>query len=177
MRTYSAALSRPTVVERPHSRSIEEAGPSPKKARGDVIEEEGCRVGVKVEAESVEERTPFTVRSAEGVCKLRRDRPALLVSSTSWTPDEDFSVLFEALGRFDKRAASGASPTLPFVMVVVTGKGPEKAKYVERMKATRMSRVVVCTAWLEPDDYPVLLGSADLGICLHTSTSGEAYSC
>ncbi|CAN0380130.1 unnamed protein product, partial [Hapterophycus canaliculatus] len=32
------------------------------------------------------ERTLFTTRSAEGVCELRRDRPALLVSSTSWTP-------------------------------------------------------------------------------------------
>ena len=60
-------------------------------------------------------------------------------------------------------------------MVVVTGKGPERAMYVERMKAARMSKVAICTAWLEPDDYPVLLGSADLGICLHTSTSGEIF--
>ncbi|CAM9463698.1 unnamed protein product, partial [Ectocarpus sp. 13 AM-2016] len=118
------------------------------------------------------ERTLFTTRSADGVYELRRDRPALLVSSTSWTPDEDFAVLLEALRRFDLRTASGASPTLPLVMVVVTGKGPDKAKYVARMRAARMSRVAVCTAWLEPEDYPLLLGSADLGICLHTSTSG-----
>ncbi len=131
----------------------------------------GGREGAGDEQE--QDRTLFTTRSAEGVYELRRDRPALLVSSTSWTPDEDFSVLLEALRRFDSRTASGASPTLPTVMVVVTGKGPDKAKYVERMKAARMTRVAVCTAWLEPQDYPVLLGSADLGICLHTSTSGE----
>ena len=95
------------------------------------------------------------------------------MSSTSWTPDEDFSVLLEALERFDTRTASGASPTLPFVVVVVTGKGPEKAKYLERIRKSRMSKVAVCTAWLEPEDYPILLGSADLGVCLHTSTSGE----
>ena len=123
-----------------------------------------------------QERTLFTTRSADGVYELRRDRPALLVSSTSWTPDEDFSVLLEALRRFDSRTASGASPTLPLVMVVVTGKGPDKARYVELMKAARMSRVAVCTAWLEPQDYPLLLGSADLGICLHTSTSGESHA-
>lgn len=115
----------------------------------------------------------FTTRRNDGTYEMRRHRPALLVSSTSWTPDEDFSILLEALMRLDARAASGASPSLPFVVVVVTGKGPDKAKYMERMKAAKMSKVAVCTAWLEPDDYPILLGSADLGICLHTSTSGE----
>lgn len=133
----------------------------------------GMKVTSHGEREAREERTLFTTRSAEDVYELRRDRPALLVSSTSWTPDEDFSVLLEALERFDSRAASGASPTLPFVVVIVTGKGPQKEEYVKRMKEASMSRVAVCTAWLEPDDYPVLLGSADLGICLHTSTSGE----
>lgn len=143
-------------------------------AEGEEEEEEEGRGGTGRERGG-QERTLFTTRSAEGVCELRRDRPALLVSSTSWTPDEDFSVLLEALRRFDLRTASGASPTLPLVMVVVTGKGPDKAKYVEQMKAARMSRVAVCTAWLEPQDYPVLLGSADLGISLHTSTSGMLF--
>lgn len=125
------------------------------------------------EAEAGDETTPFTTCSANGTYSMRKDRPALLVSSTSWTPDEDFSVLLDALTRLDSRATSGASPSLPFVVVVVTGKGPEKERYVKQMRASKMSRVALCTAWLEPDDYPLLLGSADLGISLHTSTSGK----
>lgn len=101
----------------------------------------------------------------------RKDRPAVLFSSTSWTPDEDFGILLDALERVNEVAE--ASPTrYPPFLVIVTGKGPQKAEYEARIRSEPMSRVAVRTLWLEADDYPRIVGCADLGISLHVSTSG-----
>ncbi|KAI9010641.1 glycosyl transferases group 1-domain-containing protein [Hyaloraphidium curvatum] len=95
-------------------------------------------------------------------------RPALVVSSTSWTEDEDFSLLLAALEHYDARAP----PTAPRLEVIVTGRGPQKAMYESRLRASALRRCAVRTAWLAPADYPRLLGCADLGVCLHASSSG-----
>lgn len=40
------------------------------------------------------------------------------------------------------------------------------------MREMNLTRVAFRTLWLEPEDYPLLLGSADLGVSLHASSSG-----
>eukprot|EP00639_Heterosigma_akashiwo_P003365 CAMPEP_0194578070 /NCGR_PEP_ID=MMETSP0292-20121207/12615_1 /TAXON_ID=39354 /ORGANISM="Heterosigma akashiwo, Strain CCMP2393" /LENGTH=313 /DNA_ID=CAMNT_0039430611 /DNA_START=465 /DNA_END=1406 /DNA_ORIENTATION=- len=92
-------------------------------------------------------------------------RPLLLVSSTSWTPDEDFGVLLRALAAADGRLGR------PLV-VCVTGKGPQKEMYERLIGGMVLKDVEIHTLWLEPEDYPLFLGACDLGVCLHKSTSG-----
>lgn len=109
---------------------------------------------------------------------LRPDRPALVVSSTSWTADEDFSILLDALEMYEKRARERAAPTpeewekvereggekdggLPKVLMVVTGKGPLKDKYMAdvRRRQEEWQYVRCVSLWLDAEDYPVLLGA------------------
>ncbi|KAK1216722.1 mannosyltransferase [Marasmius sp. AFHP31] len=107
---------------------------------------------------------------------LRLDRPALVVSSTSWTPDEDFGILLDALRMYEVRAHghnTGQGEKLPKLLVVVTGKGPERERYMREVQELEKEwKWVRCISlWLEAEDYPKFLGSADLGVCLHTSSS------
>lgn len=125
---------------------------------------------------NTDEQTLFTTLSKSQVPVLRKDRPALVLSSTSWTPDEDFGVLLEAIDllRHHALAVRKEGGTFPTMVFVVTGKGPQRAMYEEKMKTMKLAQdgFHFLTMWLESSDYPLLLGSADLGVCLHTSSSG-----
>lgn len=115
----------------------------------------------------------------------RSGRPALVVSSTSWTHDEDFGILLAAAEAYDAAvvAADAAAATsrtrnsssrgrYPDVVFVITGRGPQRDMYWAKVKQLALSKVAFCSMWLEPQDYPLMLGVADLGVCLHTSSSG-----
>ncbi|XP_062999667.1 chitobiosyldiphosphodolichol beta-mannosyltransferase [Elgaria multicarinata webbii] len=112
--------------------------------------------------------TQLDIRS--GNVTHRTGRPALLISSTSWTEDEDFSILLKALEDYEHYLSEGAK--LPPLVCVITGKGPQKEYYNKLIAALHFRHIQICTPWLEAEDYPRLLGSADLGVCLHKSSSG-----
>lgn len=119
--------------------------------------------------------TPFTTITSTTTADRLQDRPALLVSATSWTADEDFSILLAALSIYDvaaKTLASGAGglkgsdqgSRLPKVLVVITGKGAGKAAFEEQVRHREQDggweHVRVRTAWLAIEDYPKLLGAS-----------------
>ncbi|GAU93055.1 hypothetical protein RvY_05046 [Ramazzottius varieornatus] len=114
--------------------------------------------------------TVFTRKAPGEAAELRDDRPALLVSSTSWTEDEDFGLLFDALKLYDQEAQRNAQ--LPKVLLVVTGKGPLKEFYMNKVREENFRSVSITSLWLDSADYPRLLGCADLGVSLHFSSSG-----
>ncbi|KXT18452.1 hypothetical protein AC579_8134 [Pseudocercospora musae] len=98
----------------------------------------------------------------------------LLVSSTSWTPDEDFSILLDALVRYSSSVE--LTESLPNIIAIITGRGPQRDHYLSKIRslteAGKLDHCLVSTAWLSPQQYAALLGSADLGVSLHTSSSG-----
>jgi beta-1,4-mannosyltransferase len=171
------------------------------------------------------DKTLFTFTSAKGgLAQWRPDRPTLIVSSTSWTADEDFTILerailehdnkiavsrghaaspatqedgFELIERQDgipsKRGGSrkkkrGASPArsaaastsssllshgpLPRALYVITGKGDMREAFLERVSKLPLRYSAVLTIFATPEDYRSILGVADLGVSLHTSSSG-----
>ena len=121
----------------------------------------------------------FPTRSHEDTIIAGRTR--LVVSSTSWTPDEDFRMLLDALVFYSNfwseyQSRPGQAGQAPRLLVVVTGRGPDREKYEALVQSLedqgRLAGVEFMTAWLSIEDYASLLACADLGVCLHTSSSG-----
>ncbi|PYR45651.1 MAG: hypothetical protein DMF89_24480, partial [Acidobacteria bacterium] len=99
-----------------------------------------------------------------------------IVCPTSWTEDEDFDVVIEAVVRLEERIrgweAAGPGRRFPDLVILVTGDGARRAEFERRFAGLPARRIQLRTRWLEPEDYPRVVGSADLGLCLHRSSSG-----
>ncbi|KAH6685725.1 family 33 glycosyltransferase [Plectosphaerella plurivora] len=112
-----------------------------------------------------------TKASADAILK---GQIRLIVSSTSWTPDEDFGILLDALVSY--AATLPDDPSRKPILAIITGKGPQKETYLAKIKDLTdkglLPGVQIASAWLTTEQYAALLASADLGICLHKSSSG-----
>lgn len=77
-------------------------------------------------------------------------------------------ILVKALDIVDNDAKA------PKIQVLVTGRGPQKAMFdsIFRQRNGQYKKINIRQIWLHADDYPEVVASADLGVCLHTSSSG-----
>ena len=115
---------------------------------------------------------PIRARSALAQIVLARagltlpNDAALVVCPTSWGADEDMELLFDGLQLWDSAASSLQ------LMVLITGRGPLREAFEQRLSASSWRRTCVRTAFLDPGDYRELLCAAHFGISLHRSSSG-----
>jgi len=131
----------------------------------------------------------------------------MIVGSTSWTDDDDYTILVNALQRLDHRlehytkyaspayrsvAASGggggvlelngllpstapAPSTAPRdIWVLITGSGATRSRFEDAVRAARLSRHVTVSTYYAQSylEYSKLLAAADVGLCMHFSSSG-----
>lgn len=142
----------------------------------------------------------------------KRRNGLMIVGSTSWTEDDDYTVLINALQRLDHRlehyakyavsphrgtvtssnggsgggelggqlastvaaTASTASGAPLDVWVLITGKGETRSRFEDAVRAARLSRHVVVSTYYAQSylEYSKLLAAADVGLCMHFSSSG-----
>ena len=97
-------------------------------------------------------------------------RPALseykhiMVSATSWTEDEYFPIMLEALPVLDLK--------LEKTLLLITGKGSGRLGFENEFRKINLKNIDLVTGWVTASDYPYFLKCADLGISFHSSTSG-----
>jgi beta-1,4-mannosyltransferase len=132
------------------------------------------RPGAEFAPIAIAERRQFRTRMLREAGVASDEREAIIVlSPTSWTADEDFDLLAQAI-----RATDTALNDLPErdrqarLVVLASGRGALRDRF-EQMVATSAPRhVAVRTVWFEPGDYARAVASSDVGLCLHRSASG-----
>ncbi|EPT29010.1 chitobiosyldiphosphodolichol beta-mannosyltransferase [Toxoplasma gondii ME49] len=127
--------------------------------------------------------------------EIRRERPAVLLTATSWTGDEDMDLFLHALRRYDSERewevrsleksqldscrrpyARDCNTTpealLPSLLVLISGRGPKKNQWLQRARQCQFRHIAIRTLFATLDDYYKLLAAVDVGVCVHTSSSG-----
>jgi beta-1,4-mannosyltransferase len=100
----------------------------------------------KIDQENTSSATLGTVMDGRRRVRPRPHRPALVVSSTSWTPEEDMGMLLEACVAVDAQIVAQDSSLR--IVCLISGKGPLKEMYEERISKLKLTAVVILTLWV-----------------------------
>ncbi|CCE61432.1 hypothetical protein TPHA_0A03560 [Tetrapisispora phaffii CBS 4417] len=95
----------------------------------------------------------------------------ILVTSTSFTPDEDIKILVGALKIYE-HTYQKFDNNLPKIICFITGKGPMKEEIMKQVANHDWKLCKIEFLWLSAEDYPKLLRLCDYGVSLHASSSG-----
>ena len=71
---------------------------------------------------------------------------------------------------YDSVATANRTQDYPPLLVIITGKGPLKEYYLREIEDRNWQFVDVCTPWLDPDDYPLVVGETCSPIPTTTTT-------
>ncbi len=99
---------------------------------------------------------------------------AVAVTATSWTADERLDMLLDAVELLDAKISSGAPFAGKFALVI-TGKGDARVSFERRIARMHLAsgKCAIFTTYFESfRDYACMLGSANVGISMHASSSG-----
>lgn len=91
-------------------------------------------------------------------------RPPIIVSASSWSADDDFSLLLETMQLLDAQGFA--------CWFLLTGDGPGRVAWEVAAKGRAFRHVRYRTLWVPADQYLHFLSAADLGLSLHRSASG-----
>lgn len=96
-----------------------------------------------------------------------QNKDRILVTSTSFTPDEDFGILVDALKQLDDMLHDDNR-----LIMLVTGKGPLETTFTNAVKGFEWKHISIHKIWLPIEQYPNILKISDIGLSLHYSSSG-----
>ncbi|KAH0792028.1 chitobiosyldiphosphodolichol beta-mannosyltransferase-like [Histomonas meleagridis] len=91
-----------------------------------------------------------------------------VITSTSWTPDEDINILLTASDYLEE-ILEGNSRSLSFI---ITGIGPGRRSFESEVKGRNYRNISFYFEFLQYEKYAELLGTCDVGVSLHKSSSG-----
>lgn len=93
-----------------------------------------------------------------------------VVAPSSWGADEDVAAMLRVAE--GARAAASEWGDAPRVALIATGRGEGQEAFARAAAAMPEGPISLQCVWVPAGEYPALLALADVGLCLHRSSSG-----